>query len=158
MKKSEAAFEPFDSLKCVFEAPKSAFFGIRMESRMDNFGNGTSGMRLKRIPKDPKTYYTAGGTSGEEEPTSFFINFEITNNQILCTTSHTGLFQYPCIYSRMVSAQRRGDTFMSQELLCGSPWGFGPQDRGRSACAASHDPRLNGGSGPFCIPYFFIYP
>jgi hypothetical protein len=124
------AFSPYTSLKAAFESKRSNFFGIKMEDRHENFGNGNAGIRLKRIPRDPKTLYTAGGVSGEEEPHSFFLSFEITNNRHLCSVSSTGLLQNPCIYSRLIPYQRRGTWFDAEELLGGSPWGFGLRQKG----------------------------
>ena len=121
----------FDSLDAIFAAPCSPFFGVKMESRIDSFGNGTSGARMKRVARDPETYYTAGGISGEEEPHSFFLSFEISNQQILCSATSTGCLKNPLVYSRMVPAQRRGRSFESPELLGGSPWSFGVQREGR---------------------------
>lgn len=120
----------FDSLDAIFNAPCSPFFGVRMESRTEALGNGTSGERMKRVARDPETYYTAGGVSGEEEPHSFFLSFEISNQQILCSATSTGCLKNPLVYSRMVPARRRGKTFESPELLGGSPWSFGVQREG----------------------------
>jgi len=116
---------PFASFNRVFSGKCSEFFGVKMEERTENFGNGKAGVRAKRAARDPKTLYLAGGVSGEEEPHSFFLTFEITNNRILCSASSTGLLQHPCIFSRMASSQRRGERFQAEELLGGSPWGFG---------------------------------
>src|SRR5271166_4596816 len=121
----------FDLLDAVFAAPCSPFFGVRMESRTDSFGNGMSGERIKRVARDPETYYMAGGISGEEEPHSFFLSFEISNQQIHCSTTSTGCLKNPLVYSRMVPAKRRGRSFESPELLGGSPWSFGVQREGR---------------------------
>ena len=115
----------FTSLSDVFSGKCSQFFGVKMEERVENFGNGKTGTRAKRVARDPKTLYLAGGVSGEEEPHSFFLTFEVTNNQILCSASSSGLLQHPCIFSRMVPSQRRGSWFQAEELLGGSAWGFG---------------------------------
>ncbi len=121
---------PFPSLRSVFEAPRSTFFGVKTEKRIEHFGDGRSGRRLKLVPRDPKTYYLADGISGEEEPHSFQLTFEITNNSILCSATQTGLFKNPCIFSRMAPARRRGREFDSQELLGGSAWSFGLLPKG----------------------------
>ena len=128
-----AVFSPFPSLRAALNSKCSAFFGIKMEERLENLGNGKTGTRLKRVPRDPNTLYTADGVSGEEEPHSFFLTFEVTNNRILCSTSSTGLLQAPCIFSRLVPSQRRGSWFQAEELLCGSPWGFGLRLKGDQA-------------------------
>ncbi|HYK88859.1 MAG TPA: hypothetical protein VE398_08820 [Acidobacteriota bacterium] len=116
---------PFSSLKDVFEAPRSGYFGVKVEERQERFGNGQSGRRLKLVPRDPKTLYTADGLSGEEEPHSFQLTFEISNNSILCSANQGGLLKHPCIFSRKVPASRRGRDLVSEELVGGSVWGFG---------------------------------
>ena len=103
-----------------------------MEGRVESFGNGARGQRVKRVARDPETYYMADGISGEEEPHSFFLSFEISNQQILCSATSTGCLQNPLVYSRQVSAHRRGKNFQSPELLGGSAWSFGLQRQGGS--------------------------
>jgi hypothetical protein len=103
-----------------------------MESRVESFGNGAAGQRAKRVARDPETYYMADGISGEEEPHSFFLSFEISNQQILCSATSTGCLQNPLVYSRQVSAHRRGKSFESPDLLGGSAWSFGLQREGGS--------------------------
>jgi hypothetical protein len=103
-----------------------------MESRAESFGNGATGQRLKRVARDPETYYTAGGISGEEEPHSYFLSFEISNQQILCSATSTGCLQNPLVYSMQVNAHRRGKSFDSPVLLGGSAWSFGLQRHGGS--------------------------
>ena len=78
---------PFPSLSSVFQGPRSRYFGVKAEERDEPFGDGRSGRRRKLVPRDPKTYYTADGLSGEEEPHSFQLTFEITNNSILCSAT-----------------------------------------------------------------------
>jgi hypothetical protein len=114
----------FASLEAALNGPKGAFFGVTTENRRVAFGDGTEGVRSRRVPRDPCTRYTAGGVSGEEEPKSYFFNLEISNNSILCSANDTGLLEHPCIYSRLVATRRRGREFLAEELLCGSPWGF----------------------------------
>ena len=123
----------FASLSSIFDGPLSPFFGVKMESRKDDFGNGSTGERLKRVPLDSETYYMAGGTSGEEEPHSFFLSYEISNQQILCSATSTGCLQNPLIFSRMVEARRRGRTFQSPLLVGGSTWSFGVWRQGGDA-------------------------
>jgi hypothetical protein len=101
-------FQPFTSLDAALDGPRSEFFGITSERR----------------PRDAKTRYLAGGVSGAEEPQTFHLSFEVTNNQILCSLTSTGLLQNPCIFSRLVPAERRGREFMGEQLLGGSPWSF----------------------------------
>jgi hypothetical protein len=122
--------EEFASFDEVFAGSCSPFFGVKMESRTDSLGNGTSGERLKRVARDPDTYYMAGGISGEEEPHSFFLSFEISNQQILCSATSTGCLRNPLVYSRLVQAHRRGRSFESPELVGGSAWSFGVQRQG----------------------------
>ncbi|MGA2608559.1 MAG: hypothetical protein ABSH01_14025 [Terriglobia bacterium] len=122
---SEATLIPFPSLPSVFEAPSSKYFGVKVEERFDSFGNGKSGRRRKLVPRDSKTYYLADGLSGEEEPHSFQLTFEITNNRILCSATQSGLLKNPCIFSRVVPARRRGRELIAEELLGGSAWSFG---------------------------------
>ena len=107
-KGSAGLFQPFTSLEAALNGPRSTFFGITPQRR----------------PRDPKTRYTAGGVSGAEEPSSFHLTFEVTNNQILCSLTSTGLLANPCIFSRLVPAERRGRGFMGEQLLGGSPWSF----------------------------------
>ena len=121
----EPAPAPFPSLSSVFGGPRSRFFGVKTEERDEPFGDGRSGRRSKLVPRDPKTYYLADGLSGEEEPHSFQLTFEITNNRILCSATQGGLLKHPCVFSRMVPARRRGRDLVSEELAGGSPWGFG---------------------------------
>jgi hypothetical protein len=123
----------FPSLASIFDGPLSPFFGVKMQTRTEDFGNGSSGQRLKRLPLDPQTYYMAGGISGEEEPHSFFLSFEISNQQILCSATSTGCLQNPLIFSRMVEARRRGRTFQSPLLVGGSAWSFGVRRQGGDA-------------------------
>ena len=113
---------PFPALSSVFEGPRSRFFGVKAEERDEPFGDGRSGRRRKLVPRDPKTYYMADGLSGEEEPHSFQLTFEVTNNSILCSATQSGLLKHPCIFSRMVPARRRGRDLVSEELVGGSPW------------------------------------
>ncbi len=101
-------FQPFTSLEAAMDGPRSTFFGITPQRR----------------PRDPKTRYTAGGVSGAEEPSTFHLSFEVTNNQILCSLTSTGMLRNPCIFSRPVPAERRGHRFMGEQLLGGSPWSF----------------------------------
>jgi len=103
-----APFHPFPSLAGALDGPRSAFFGVTPD----------------RKPRDPNTRYQAGGVSGAEEPHTFHLTFEVTNNRILCSTTSTGLLQNPCIFSRLVPAERRGRHFLGEELLGGSPWSF----------------------------------
>src|SRR5512136_1910378 len=105
---SDNAVMTFSSLSSIFDAPKSRYFGVKAEERFEKFVNGQSGSRVKLVPRDPKTYYMADGLSGEEEPHSFQLTFEITNNSILCSANQSGLLKHPCIFSRMVPARRRG--------------------------------------------------
>jgi hypothetical protein len=126
--KSSASGEaplPFSSLLSVFEAPRGQYFGVKTEERFDSFGDGRSGRRVKLVPRDSKTYYLADGLSGEEEPHSFQLTFDITNNSILCAATQSGLLKNPCVFSRMVPARRRGKELRSQELMGGSAWSFG---------------------------------
>ena len=116
---------PFATLSSVFDGPRSRFFGVKAEERDEPFGDGRSGRRRKLVPRDPKTYYMADGLSGEEEPHSFQLTFEITNNSILCSATQGGLLKHPCVFSRMVPARRRGRDLVSEELVGGSAWGFG---------------------------------
>jgi len=116
---------PFPSLPSVFEGPRSRFFGVKAEERDEPFGDGRSGRRRKLAPRDPGTLYRADGLSGEEEPHSFQLTFEVTNNRILCSATQSGLLKHPCVFSRMVPARRRGRDRVSEELVGGSPWGFG---------------------------------
>jgi hypothetical protein len=104
---------------------------VKVEEREEAFGNGQSGRRLKLLPRDPKTLYRADGLSGEEEPHSFQLTFEITNNSILCSANQSGLLKHPCIFSRRVPARRRGKELISEELVGGSAWGFGVIQGGR---------------------------
>jgi hypothetical protein len=120
----------FSSWSAAFSAPCSPFFGVKMESRSESFGNGMSGERPKRVARDPETYYMAGGISGEEEPHSFFLSFEISNQQILCSATSTGGLRNPLVYSKLVPTHRRGRSFESPQLLGGSAWSFGVQRRG----------------------------
>jgi hypothetical protein len=120
-----AAPKSFPSLASVFEAPRSRFFGVKTEEHTEDFGNGQSGRRWKLVPRDPKTLYLADGISGEEEPHSFQLTFEITNNSILCSATQGGHLKNPCIFSRMVPARRRGREFQAEELVGGSAWSFG---------------------------------
>jgi hypothetical protein len=122
---------PFSSLSEIFSAPRSTCFGVKVEEREEPFGNGQSGRRLKLVPRDPRTLYRADGLSGEEEPHSFQLTFEITNNSILCSANQGGLLKHPCIFSRMVPARRRGKDLTSEELVGGSAWGFGVIQGGR---------------------------
>ncbi|MGD0578132.1 MAG: hypothetical protein ABSC08_04305 [Bryobacteraceae bacterium] len=117
--------KPFSSLEEALDGPCSTFFGVKVESV-----STAAGVRRQRLPRDSKTRYPAGGVSGEEEPHSFFLSFEITNNSIVCSATSTGLLQSPCIFSRMVSAERRGRKFEAAELLGGSAWSFGIRLRG----------------------------
>ena len=121
----DAVDVPFRSVSAVFQAPRSRFFGVAVEDRDEPFGDGRSGRRRKLVPRDPLTYYTADGLSGEEEPHSFQLTFEITNNSILCSATQGGLLKHPCVYSRRVPARRRGRDIISEELVGGSAWGFG---------------------------------
>ncbi len=105
---SRGLFEPFPSLAAAMEGPRSAFFGVTPQRR----------------PRDAKTRYAAGGVSGAEEPPAFHLSFEVTNNQILCSLTSTGLLRNPCIFSHLVPASRRGRKFMGEQLLGGSPWSF----------------------------------
>ncbi|MFB3881371.1 MAG: hypothetical protein ACE149_08905 [Armatimonadota bacterium] len=102
------AFQPYASLEAALDGPRSEFLGITPQRR----------------PRDSKTRYTAGGVSGAEEPPTFHLSFEVTNNQILCSLTSTGLLKNPCIFSRRVAAHRRGRQFMGEQLLGGSPWSF----------------------------------
>jgi len=120
-----SVFHPFSSLEEAPDGPRSAFFGVKVEDV-----STAAGVRRQRLPRDSKTRYPAGGVSGEEEPHSFFLSFDITNNSILCSATSTGLLQSPCIFSRMVSAERRGRKFDAAELLGGSAWSFGIRRRG----------------------------
>jgi len=122
---SATMLTPFRSLPSIFEAPRSKYFGVKVVERFESFGNGQSGQRLKLVPRDSKTYYLADGLSGEEEPHSFQLTFEITNNHILCSATQSGLLKNPCIFSRMVPARRRGRELVAEELLGGSAWSFG---------------------------------
>lgn len=107
-------FEPFPSLAAALDGPRSAFFGITPQRR----------------PRDPKTRYAAGGVSGAEEPPTFHLSFEVTNNQILCSLTSTGLLRDPCIFSGPVPASRRGRSFVGEQLLGGSPWSFALRRKG----------------------------
>ncbi|RPI20458.1 MAG: twin-arginine translocation signal domain-containing protein, partial [Acidobacteria bacterium] len=127
---SDPASSPFPSLGSIFEAPRSKFFGVKTEERFETFGDGRKGHRLKLVPRDPKTYYLADGLSGEEEPHSFQLTFEITNNSIVCSATQTGLLKNPCVFARMAPARRRGREFESQELAGGSAWAFGLMPKG----------------------------
>ena len=103
-----AALQPFTSLQAALDGPRSTFFGVTPQRR----------------PRDKGTRYTAGGVSGAEEPSTFHLSFEVTNNRILCSLTSTGLLRNPCIFSRRVPAHRRGHEFMGEQLLGGSPWSF----------------------------------
>jgi len=105
---TEGPFVPFGSLADALNGPRSGFFGITPERR----------------PRDSGTRYRAGGVSGAEEPPAFHLSFEVTNNQILCSLTSTGLLRDPCIFSGPVPASRRGRTFVGEQLLGGSPWSF----------------------------------
>jgi len=105
---SMGAFQPFTSLEAALNGPRSEFFGVTPQ----------------RQPRDERTRYRAGGVSGAEEPPTFHLSFDITNNQILCSLTSTGLLRNPCIFSRRVPAHRRGRQFMGEQLLGGSPWSF----------------------------------
>jgi hypothetical protein len=107
-------FQPFTSLEAALHGPRSEFFGVTPQ----------------RQPRDPRTRYAAGGVSGAEEPPTFGLSFDITNNRILCSLTSTGLLRSPCIFSRMVPAHRRGRSFLGQELLGGSPWSFALRRQG----------------------------
>ena len=111
------SFVPFGSLADALNGPRSAFFGITPERR----------------PRDPGTRYRAGGVSGAEEPPTFHLSFEVTNNQILCSLTSTGLLRDPCIFSGSVPASRRGRSFVGEQLLGGSPWSFAIRRKGGEA-------------------------
>lgn len=115
----------FRSLASIFETPRSKYFGVKVGEQYESFGNGQSGRRLKLLPRDAKTLYLADGLSGEEEPHSFQLTFEITNNRILCSATQSGLLKNPCIFSRLVPSRRRGKELIAEELVGGSAWSFG---------------------------------
>jgi hypothetical protein len=110
-------FVPFGSLADALDGPRSGFFGITPQRR----------------PKDAKTRYAAGGVSGAEEPPTFHLSFEVTNNQMLCSLTSTGLLRNPCIFSGLVPASRRGRSFTGEQLLGGSPWSFAIRRKGGEA-------------------------
>ena len=129
--RNDGVSEPlFPGWSEVFAAPACEFFGVRIEERQESFGNGKTGVRRKRVPRDAATYYLAGGISGEEEPHSFGLSFEITNNNLLCSATSNGILLNPLVYSRNVAAYRRGASFMAAELLGGSAWSFGLRCKG----------------------------
>lgn len=119
-----SAAKPQGTWADVFAAAASPFFGVKIQQREEPFGNGRTGTRRKRVARDPATYYQPGGISGEEEPHSFGLSFEITNNNILCSATAEGMLRNPLIFSRMVETFRRGQSFRAAELLGGSPWSF----------------------------------
>jgi hypothetical protein len=121
---------PADLSKTIDPESESAFFGVKMEERPDDFGNGATGRRVKRVGRDDRSYYRPDGVSGEEEPHSFGLTFEIGNHAILASIGSTGRIANPIMHDRMVWTRRRGREFEAARLVGGSAWNFALSEDG----------------------------